>query len=55
MLMNYEPEMRKLLTMIVPKYMKQSYIYGAMVEAVASENGCTECRQWILLQAMQKR
>ena len=37
-LMNFEPEDVEALDMIVPKYIA-SLIYGAMVEAVASENG----------------
>ncbi|MBR6451356.1 MAG: ATP synthase F1 subunit gamma [Lachnospiraceae bacterium] len=37
-LMNYEPEEREALDMIIPKYVT-SLIYGALVEAVASENG----------------
>ncbi len=37
-IMNFEPEDIEALDMIVPKYMA-SLIYGAMVEAVASENG----------------
>lgn len=37
-LMNYEPEAEEALNMIIPKYMN-SLIYGALVEAVASENG----------------
>ncbi len=36
--MNYEPEAEEALDMIVPKYIN-SIIYGAFVEAVASENG----------------
>ena len=36
--MNFEPEDVEALDMIVPKYVA-SLIYGAMVEAVASENG----------------
>lgn len=37
-LMNYEPEAEEALNLIIPKYMN-SLIYGALVEAVASENG----------------
>ena len=37
-LMNFEPEDTEALDMIVPKYIT-SLIYGAMKEAVASENG----------------
>lgn len=37
-LMNYEPEASEALEMIVPKYVN-SLIFGALVEAVASENG----------------
>lgn len=37
-LMNYEPEAEDALDAIIPKYMN-SIIYGAMVEASASENG----------------
>lgn len=37
-LMNFEPEDVEALDMIIPKYIA-SLIYGAMVEAVASENG----------------
>ncbi len=36
--MNYEPEADDALDMIIPKYMN-NIIYGAFVEAVASENG----------------
>ena len=36
--MNYEPEEGEALDMIIPKYVC-SLIYGALVEAVASENG----------------
>lgn len=36
--MNYEPEADEALDMIIPKYMN-NIIYGAFVEAVASENG----------------
>lgn len=38
MLMNFEPDPEQALDMIVPKYIT-SLIYGALVEAVASENG----------------
>ena len=38
MLMNFEPYPEEALDMIVPKYIT-SLIYGALVEAVASENG----------------
>ena len=37
-LMNFEPEEEDALDMLIPKYIT-SLIYGAMVEAVASENG----------------
>ena len=37
-LMTYEPEEEEVLNSIVPKYMS-SLIYGALLEAVASENG----------------
>lgn len=37
-LMNYEPNAEVVLDMIIPKYMS-SLIYGALLEAVASENG----------------
>lgn len=37
-LMNYEPNAEAVLDMIIPKYMS-SLIYGALLEAVASENG----------------
>lgn len=37
-LMNYEPEEIEALNMIIPKYVT-SLIYGALVEAAASENG----------------
>ncbi len=37
-LMTYEPEAEEALEMIVPKYIN-SIIFGALVEAVASENG----------------
>ncbi len=37
-LMNYEPEADEALDMIIPKYMN-NIIFGAFVEAVASENG----------------
>ncbi|HOO27586.1 MAG TPA: ATP synthase F1 subunit gamma [Lachnospiraceae bacterium] len=36
-LMNYEPEEKEALDMIIPKYVT-SLIYGALIEAVASEN-----------------
>lgn len=36
--MNYEPEPEEALSMIIPKYIN-STIYGAFIEAVASENG----------------
>lgn len=38
LLMNYEPEEEEVLNAIIPKYMS-SLIYGAFLEAVASENG----------------
>ena len=37
-LMNYEPEEIEALELIIPKYVS-SIIYGALIEAVASENG----------------
>lgn len=37
-LMNYEPEADEALDMMIPKYMN-NIIYGAFIEAVASENG----------------
>ena len=37
-LMNYEPNEEEALSMIIPKYIT-SLFYGALVEAVASENG----------------
>lgn len=37
-LMNYEPDEEEVLNMIIPKYIC-SLIYGALIEAVASENG----------------
>ena len=37
-MMNYEPEEEEALDIIIPKYMT-SLLYGALVEAVASENG----------------
>ena len=37
-LMNYEPDVTQVLDAIIPKYMS-SLIYGALLEAVASENG----------------
>ena len=37
-LMNYEPTTEEALDMIIPKYVT-SLFYGALVEAVASENG----------------
>lgn len=37
-LMNYEPDEDQVLDAIIPKYMS-SLIYGALLEAVASENG----------------
>lgn len=37
-LMNYEPNEEEVLDLIIPKYMS-SLIYGALLEAVASENG----------------
>ena len=36
--MNYEPEEEIALDIIIPKYMN-SLLYGAFMEAVASENG----------------
>ncbi len=38
LLMNYEPNEDEVLNAIIPKYMS-SLIYGALLEAVASENG----------------
>lgn len=38
LLMNYEPDETEVLDAIIPKYMS-SLIYGAFLEAVASENG----------------
>jgi len=38
LIMNYEPNEREALDMIIPKYVT-SIFYGALVEAVASENG----------------
>jgi len=37
-LMNFEPEEEEAVSLLVPKYMT-SILYGAFVEAVASENG----------------
>ena len=37
-LMNYEPKEEEALEIIIPKYIT-SILYGALVEAVASENG----------------
>ena len=37
-LMNYEPSQEQALNLIIPKYVA-SLIYGALAEAVASENG----------------
>ena len=37
-LMNYEPNEEEALNLIIPKYLT-SLFYGALVEAVASENG----------------
>ena len=37
-LMNYEPEADEALNLIIPKYIN-SLIYGALVQAIASENG----------------
>lgn len=37
-LMNYEPEAEEALNLIIPKYIS-SLIYGALVQALASENG----------------
>ncbi len=36
--MNYEPNEEEALDMIIPKYIA-SLVYGALIEAVASENG----------------
>ena len=38
LLMNYEPDEEEVLNAIIPKYLS-SLIYGAFLEAVASENG----------------
>ena len=38
LIMNYEPNDREALDMIIPKYVTRIF-YGALVEAVASENG----------------
>ena len=38
--MNYEPEAEESLDLLIPKYIN-SIIYGAFIEAVASENGAT--------------
>ena len=38
LLMNYEPDETEVLDAIIPKYVS-SLIYGAFLEAVASENG----------------
>ncbi len=37
-LMNFEPDVEEALDVIIPKYMN-NIIYGALIEAVASENG----------------
>ena len=37
-MMNFEPEADEALSLIIPKYVA-SLIYGALIEAVASENG----------------
>ena len=36
--MNYEPEAEESLDLLIPKYINSS-VYGAFIEAVASENG----------------
>ena len=36
--MNYEPDVEEALDVIIPKYMS-NIIYGAFLEAIASENG----------------
>lgn len=36
--MNYEPSEEEVLNIIIPKYLT-SLLYGALVEAAASENG----------------
>ena len=36
--MNYEPNEEEVLDLIIPKYIS-SLVFGALVEAVASENG----------------
>jgi F-type H+-transporting ATPase subunit gamma len=36
--MNFEPEPEEVLDAVIPKYIN-SLIYGALMEAVASENG----------------
>ena len=38
MLMNFEPNPEEAIDMIIPKYVT-SLLYGALIEAVASENG----------------
>ena len=38
LMMNYEPEAEEALNLIIPKYIN-SLIYGALVQALASENG----------------
>ena len=38
LMMNFEPNEEEALSLIVPKYIT-SLIYGALIEAVASENG----------------
>jgi F-type H+-transporting ATPase subunit gamma len=38
LLMNFEPEPEEVLDAVIPKYIN-SLIYGALMEAVASENG----------------
>lgn len=52
-LMNYEPGEEETLGYIIPLYMN-SLIFGAMAEAVASENGAV-CRLWIPLPVMQRK
>lgn len=37
-MMNYEPGAEEALDMIIPKYLS-SLVYGALIQAVASENG----------------
>ena len=41
-LMNFEPNEEEAIGLLVPKYMT-SILYGAFVEAIASENGARRC------------